>query len=93
MLVAASFLSSDVVFMYISVIFRKKCTSVSACEVEWKFWLEVSEDYSTKCGERLACFCYNLYVVAVAVYRDLASQGLKGFITDEISHLKDLVSL
>jgi hypothetical protein len=36
---------------------------------------------------------YNLYDVAVALYRDLASQGLKGYITDEISHLKDLVSL
>ena len=45
------------------------------------------------CPLQVEFFCYNLYVVAIAVYRDLASQGLKGFITDEISHLKDLVSL
>jgi Leucine-rich repeat (LRR) protein len=37
---------------------------------------------------------YNLYVCGFYVlYRDLASQGLKGYITDEISHLTDLVSL
>ena len=37
--------------------------------------------------------CHAIILMYIYFYRDLGSQGLKGFISDQIGHLSNLVSL